>query len=100
MRLPTPTPRALAQFRLAELAEFHRITIEALSQVEALLMTVAGGIVGMLLGCGVAVAISSFAGWATYVSANAIGLALAVSLAVGLGFGTYPGDEGGIARLG
>ncbi|MEQ1758500.1 MAG: ABC transporter permease [Vicinamibacterales bacterium] len=58
--------------------------------IEALLMTIGGGIVGILLGCGVALAISTFAGWATYVSPAAIGLALVVSLAIGLGFGTYP----------
>jgi putative ABC transport system permease protein len=58
--------------------------------VEALLMTVGGGVVGILIGAGVAAAITALAGWRTYVSASAIAVGFAVSCAVGLAFGLYP----------
>jgi putative ABC transport system permease protein len=58
--------------------------------VEALLMTVGGGVVGILIGAGVAAAITAYAGWRTYVSPSAVAVAFVVSCAVGLGFGLYP----------
>ncbi len=58
--------------------------------LEALLLTMAGGAGGIALGAGVSVAITSFAGWQTYVSLTAIALGLLVSCGVGLVFGIYP----------
>jgi putative ABC transport system permease protein len=58
--------------------------------VETLLMTVGGGLLGILLGVLVASAITAFAGWNTQVSMRAIAVACAVSVAVGLIFGIYP----------
>jgi putative ABC transport system permease protein len=58
--------------------------------VEALLMTVGGGLAGILIGAVVAAAITAFAGWRTYVSVSAVAAAFVVSCAVGLGFGLYP----------
>jgi putative ABC transport system permease protein len=58
--------------------------------VEALLLCLAGGVAGILLGAGASRAFSSFAGWQTAVSAEAVGLAVAFSAAVGLFFGIWP----------
>jgi putative ABC transport system permease protein len=64
---------------------------------EALLMTLAGGAAGLVLGAAGAVVITAYAGWQTRVSPVAIGLALTVATAVGLGFGIYPATRA--ARL-
>ena len=58
--------------------------------VEAVTLSVFGGIVGILSGVGASVLISYFAGWSTLVSATAIGLAFAFSGLVGVFFGYYP----------
>jgi ABC-type antimicrobial peptide transport system permease subunit len=58
--------------------------------VETLLMTVGGGVVGIAVGAVVSAGISSYAGWSTYVSANAVALGFIVSFVVGLVFGLYP----------
>ncbi len=64
---------------------------------EALLMTMAGGLAGILLGVLVSVAIAAFAEWQTHVSAVAVLLAFISSCAVGLVFGIYPAMQA--ARL-
>jgi putative ABC transport system permease protein len=58
--------------------------------IEALMMTVGGGAIGVVLGVLVSWGITAFAGWSTHVSAPAVLLALCVSLGVGLTFGLYP----------
>jgi ABC-type antimicrobial peptide transport system permease subunit len=58
--------------------------------IETLLMTVGGGIAGIVIGAVVSVAISAYAGWATHVSINAVLLGFVVSFLVGLIFGLYP----------
>jgi len=58
--------------------------------VETLLMTVGGGVAGIAVGVVVSAGISSYAGWSTYVSANAVALGFVVSFVVGLVFGLYP----------
>src|SRR5262245_34765227 len=58
--------------------------------VEALLMTLSGGAIGIALGVAVSWAITMYAGWATTVSPLAVGLAFAVSFLVGIVFGLYP----------
>ena len=58
--------------------------------IETLLMTVGGGMAGIAIGAVVSVVISSYAGWATYVSIPAVLLAFVVSFLVGLVFGLYP----------
>ena len=58
--------------------------------VEALLMTVGGGLVGIAMGAVVSAGISVYAGWSTHVSATAVVLGFVVSVTVGLAFGTYP----------
>jgi ABC-type antimicrobial peptide transport system permease subunit len=58
--------------------------------VEALLMTLSGGAIGIVLGVAVSWAVTVYAGWATTVSPLAVGLAFAVSFLVGIVFGLYP----------
>jgi putative ABC transport system permease protein len=58
--------------------------------VEALTLCLAGGILGILLGSGGAVALAKLAGWNTLVSPLAVFLAFAFSAAIGLFFGIWP----------
>jgi len=58
--------------------------------IETLLMTVGGGLAGIVIGAIVSMAISAYAGWSTYVSITAVLLGFVVSFLVGLVFGLYP----------
>jgi len=58
--------------------------------IEALLMTVSGGALGIVLGAVVSWGITAYAGWATTVSPLAVTLAFVVSFLVGVTFGLYP----------
>ena len=57
---------------------------------EALMLTVVGGVAGIVLGFALALGISSYAGWPTAVSVRAIASALVLAAATGIGFGLYP----------
>jgi putative ABC transport system permease protein len=57
---------------------------------ESLLMTLTGGALGIMLGAGVSLAITAYAGWSTYISILAVALAFVVSVFVGVVFGLYP----------
>ena len=58
--------------------------------VEAIVLCLAGGIVGILLGRGVSVAVTALLNWPTLPSVPAIVAAVAVSASVGIVFGYYP----------
>ncbi len=58
--------------------------------VEALVLCLLGGSIGILLGVAIAEAISRIAGWATIISPAAIAIAFAFSAGVGLFFGLWP----------
>jgi putative ABC transport system permease protein len=58
--------------------------------IESLLMTVAGGILGVLVGAITAAGVTHYAGWPTHVSMWAVAASLIISGGVGLFFGTYP----------
>jgi macrolide transport system ATP-binding/permease protein len=58
--------------------------------IEAVAVSVAGGLLGVLLGGGVSLLLSSFAGWTTSVSPESVLVAAGFSLAVGVGFGLWP----------
>ena len=58
--------------------------------VEAVTLSVAGGIVGIVLGLTVSALISYFAEWSTVVSLGSILLAFVFSALVGVSFGYYP----------
>jgi putative ABC transport system permease protein len=58
--------------------------------IEALVLCLAGGLVGVLLGVGGALALQRLAGWNTALSTDAIILAFGFSAAVGIIFGLLP----------
>lgn len=58
--------------------------------IEAVVIGVTGGLIGIGLGVGASLAISAVAGWNTVVSVFSIGLAFGFSMFVGLFFGIYP----------
>jgi putative ABC transport system permease protein len=58
--------------------------------IEAVLLALTGGAMGIVLGAAGAVLISRFAGWSTVISPAAVFLAFGFSAAVGVFFGYYP----------
>jgi putative ABC transport system permease protein len=58
--------------------------------MEAIVMSLLGGIIGITLGVAGSSIISKIAGWPTFVTANSIILAVFFSMAVGVFFGYYP----------
>jgi putative ABC transport system permease protein len=58
--------------------------------VEAVLLSVAGGVLGIAVGAAGAQLLTRFMGWATQLSAQAVTLAFSFSVAVGVFFGYYP----------
>jgi putative ABC transport system permease protein len=65
--------------------------------IEAIVLCVLGGVLGILLGTGVATLLARVAGWQTYVSWDAVALAFGFSAGVGLVFGLWPAQRA--ARL-
>jgi putative ABC transport system permease protein len=58
--------------------------------IETVLISGAGGIVGIVVGSATARAIHLFADWETVISLSAAGIAFAISAAIGVVFGLYP----------
>jgi len=58
--------------------------------LEASMLSVVGGIIGVVLGISTATAISRFAGWITIVTPQSVVLAFAFSAGVGVIFGFWP----------
>jgi putative ABC transport system permease protein len=58
--------------------------------VEAVTLSLLGGILGIIIGIGCSLAISKLAGWSTLVSVPSIVAAVAFSALVGIFFGYYP----------
>jgi putative ABC transport system permease protein len=65
--------------------------------VEALTLSLLGGVIGIAIGLVVSALIASVAGWAFSVSVTTIGAAVLFSLAVGVVFGVWPARQA--ARL-
>jgi ABC-type ATPase involved in cell division len=65
--------------------------------VEAVTLSLIGGLIGVALGMGAAAAIASFAGWRVLLSPEAVGLAVAFAFVIGVFFGFYPARKA--ARL-
>ena len=61
--------------------------------IEAVLMSFLGGIAGVLLGTGISVLITLFAGWTVKVSLLSVILATTFSLVVGVAFGLWPAKK-------
>ena len=69
-------------------ARYHNILLQFL--IEAVVISVAGGLLGIALGIGASYAVSSIAGWKTIISSIAIVAAFGFSVMIGLFFGIYP----------
>ncbi len=61
--------------------------------IESIVLSVVGGVVGIAFGWGVALLVKRLAQLTTYVSAQAVTLAVGFSIAVGLFFGIYPASR-------
>jgi putative ABC transport system permease protein len=89
MMLTTVTERTREiGLRKAVGARKRDITLQFLA--EAITLTFIGGMVGVILGWLIAIAISYFASTATSVSASSVLLAFGVSAGIGIVFGYYP----------
>jgi putative ABC transport system permease protein len=58
--------------------------------MEAIVMSLSGGVIGIALGVGGSSLVSKIAGWPTFITANSIFLAVTFSMLVGVFFGYYP----------
>jgi len=65
--------------------------------VEAVTLSLIGGLVGVLLGVGGSLAVAQFAGWKVLLSGQAIALAVVFAFVIGVFFGFYPARKA--ARL-
>jgi putative ABC transport system permease protein len=65
--------------------------------VEAIVLSIAGGTVGIALGVGVSTAVTQYLTWPTTISSDAVVLAFACSALTGIFFGFYPARKA--ARL-
>jgi putative ABC transport system permease protein len=74
--------------RMAVGAKSRDILLQFL--VEAIALSLAGGIVGSLLGIASARLVSTFAGWPTLISPGAVFGSILFSAVVGIFFGFYP----------
>jgi len=57
---------------------------------EALVISILGGLLGILLGWLISLAVSNLAGWASIVTAFSIIVAVSFSAAIGIVFGLWP----------
>jgi putative ABC transport system permease protein len=65
--------------------------------VEAVTLSLIGGLVGVLLGVGGSLAVAHFAGWKVLLSGQAVALAVVFAFVIGVFFGFYPARKA--ARL-
>ncbi len=74
--------------------------VDILSQflIEAILISITGGIIGVLLGIGAGVIIKYAAGWPVYIQPWSVLLSFAVCTVTGIFFGWYPAKKSGTAR--
>lgn len=64
--------------------------IRAQFLVEAILITFAGAVIGILIGAAAASALSQWLGWQTELTFAAFAAAISAAMATGIGFGLYP----------
>jgi putative ABC transport system permease protein len=74
--------------RLAVGARRRDVMVQFL--VEAVVLSLAGGLIGVLAGVGAAQALTLLLEWPTRVSASTVALAFGIAAAVGIAFGFYP----------
>ena len=61
--------------------------------IEAVILSVTGGIIGIITGSGISTLLAKFSGWAVYVSPFSVGLAFGFSVTVGIVFGFWPAKK-------
>ena len=61
--------------------------------IEAVILSVIGGLLGILTGSGVSVILSKLSGWAIYISPFSVALAFGFSAGVGILFGFWPAKK-------
>jgi macrolide transport system ATP-binding/permease protein len=61
--------------------------------IEAIVISLVGGLAGIVLGWGITVGMSAIAGWTTSLSIGSIALAVGFSAAVGIIFGLWPARQ-------
>jgi putative ABC transport system permease protein len=64
--------------------------ILALFLIEAVILSLSGGLIGILAGCSVAKVMANLSGWSATITLSSIILSFAFSIAIGLFFGVYP----------
>jgi len=77
--------------RMAVGAKRRHILLQFL--IEAMIMTVIGGLLGVVAGIGGARILTVMVGWPTIISPQAVAAAFLFSVAVGLFFGLYPANK-------
>lgn len=77
--------------RMAVGAKRRHILLQFL--IEGIIMTVIGGVLGVLGGAGAAKLLTKMVGWPTIISWQAMAAAFVFSIAVGLFFGLYPANK-------
>ena len=77
--------------RMAVGAKRRHILLQFL--IEGIIMTVIGGVLGVLGGVGAAKVLTKLVGWPTIISWQAMATAFFFSIAVGLFFGLYPANK-------
>jgi len=65
--------------------------------IESILISLAGGIIGITIGCSIALLVATFAGWTVSISIDSITMAFVSSTLIGVFFGWYPARKA--ARL-
>ena len=61
--------------------------------IEAIIMTAIGGVLGVALGIGISLLLTTMIGWPTIINTEAVVAAFLFSLVVGLFFGLYPANK-------
>jgi len=61
--------------------------------IEAIIMTAIGGVLGVALGIGISLLLTTMIGWPTIINTEAVVTAFLFSLVVGLFFGLYPANK-------
>ncbi len=77
--------------RMAVGAKRRHILLQFL--IEAIIMTVIGGVVGVAAGIGGARLLTTMVGWPTIISPQAVAAAFVFSVVVGIFFGLYPANK-------
>ncbi len=89
MMLTTVTERT-REIGLRKAVGIRKRYIELQFLAEAIVLTLLGGVIGVVLGWGASLLVAQFAGLSTEISLSSVLLAFGVSAAVGIVFGFYP----------